>query len=247
MRVSRWTGTVDATEVTGELPVLASRGAEGTDGTYEVDLNGVSVQGELMTVVFTYRQLDGDGTTLLGGTFDDQISQGGGSSPGRFSTDGVYVLDPAQGTPHLAAYDSEERCVCSWGLHATGGVTAGGSLVLSTTFSAPPESTEVVDVVIPTIEVFTRGAGPAMRLAVLVADVVARTGSLDGALVSEGETEFTLASDVYFAFDSAALEPRATEDLRGVAGEVRDGVEFPEGRALNRRVTVSPAEQRSHA
>lgn len=145
----------DTTDVTGELPVVATRAAASPDGAYEVDLNGVTVQDELMTVVFTYRQVDGDRTRFLGGMFDDQISQGGPSGPGRFSTDGVYVLDTAEGTRHLAAYDSEERCVCSWGLHATSSVEAGSSVVLSTTFSAPPEGTEVVDVVIPTVEVFS--------------------------------------------------------------------------------------------
>lgn len=56
--------------------------------------------------------------------------------------------------------------------------------------------------------------------------------------MNEISTEFTLASDVYFAFDSATLEPRAGQALELVPEEV----ELPEGRALNRRVTVSPAE-----
>lgn len=136
----------------------------------------------------------------------------------------------------------------------------------------------------------------------VVADIVPRTATFDGALTTEGETDFTLLSDVYFAFGSAVLEPRALQDLqpvaeraraagvkslvvvghtdaigsdvdnqalsearaqavldalaplldgvaltaegRGetepVAEETRDGADFPEGRALNRRVMVSP-------
>lgn len=70
----------------------------------------------------------------------------------------------------------------------------------------------------PVVEV----TGPVTPVRGIVADVVPRTGSIDGALVSEGSSEFTLASDVYFAFDSAALEPRATEDLQQVAEAVQE-------------------------
>lgn len=136
----------------------------------------------------------------------------------------------------------------------------------------------------------------------IVADVVPRVATLDGGLQTEGEADFTLASDVYFAFGSADLLPQATADLQAlatraqeaavealvvvghtdavgddasnqalsearaasvvaalgpllpgvtltaegrgetepVAEETRDGADFPEGRALNRRVTVAP-------
>lgn len=55
-----------------------------------------------------------------------------------------------------------------------------------------------------------------------VLDIVGTVGSLDGALQDVGEgTTFVLAADVYFAFDSADLQPRAATDLATVAEQVR--------------------------
>ncbi|WP_336921519.1 OmpA family protein [Aquipuribacter sp. SD81] len=138
----------------------------------------------------------------------------------------------------------------------------------------------------------------------VIAEVVPRTSSEDGALEQEGTSDFTLAGDVYFAFDSADLAPRAAGDLAAVAAQLSEagvedvlvvghtdsmgsdsynqelsearaaavvtaleprlpgvtltaegrgesepvaeertetGADDPEGRALNRRVTISPA------
>lgn len=143
------------TEVVGELPVLATRAATSSRGAFEVDLNGVTVRDELMTVVFTVRvtELTG-GVFSVGQQFDDGLTLDGPGGPTAFSTDGVYVLDNAEGTRHLAAYDSEDRCVCSASLSSSG-VNEGGVIVLSTSFSSPPESTTTVDVSIPTVGVFT--------------------------------------------------------------------------------------------
>lgn len=56
----------------------------------------------------------------------------------------------------------------------------------------------------------------------VVADVVPRTASADGALEQAGESDFVLAGDVYFDTGSAALLPRATADLRTVADQVQE-------------------------
>lgn len=57
-----------------------------------------------------------------------------------------------------------------------------------------------------------------------VADILERFANSDGALTTEETAEaprFTLAADVYFAFGSAQLEPRAVADLGQVAEDVR--------------------------
>ena len=147
----------ESVDLSGELPVVATRPASSSYGDYEVDLNGVAVQGELMTVVFTLRVQTVSGSIFsVNDIFDDGTTREGDDDGGTtFSTDGVYVLDPAEGTRHLVAYDSEGGCVCAVGLNSRGGLEEGGSLTLSSTFAAPPESTTTVDVVIPSVGTFT--------------------------------------------------------------------------------------------
>lgn len=145
-------------DLSGELPVLATRPAESSDGAYEVDLNGVAVRDELMTVVFTVRVQTVNSTVFsVNDLFDDGRSQEGEDVSGAsgYSTDGVFVLDPAEGTRHLVAYDSEGRCVCSDDLTSGASMQEGGSIVLTATMAAPPESTTSVDVVVPTVGAFT--------------------------------------------------------------------------------------------
>lgn len=147
----------ESVDLSGELPVLATRSASSSDGDYEVDLNGVAVREELMTVVFTVRVVTLDGAIFsVNRLFDDgQVREGDSiTDPSASSTDGVFVLDPAEGTRHLVAYDSQNRCVCSVAL-ASAGLDAGGSSTLTATFAAPPEGTTTVDVVIPTVGAFT--------------------------------------------------------------------------------------------
>lgn len=148
----------ESVEITDQLPVLGTRAAETSEGAYEVDLNGVAVRDGLMTVVFTLRVQTVNSIVFSPGQlFDDgrTLEEEGAAGPSTFSTDGVYVLDPAEATRHLVAYDSEGRCVCSDSLNSTGSMDPGGSIVLSATMAAPPESTTTVDVVIPTVGPFT--------------------------------------------------------------------------------------------
>ena len=63
--------------------------------------------------------------------------------------------------------------------------------------------------------------GAAAAVEGVVAEIVPRTASEDGALEQEGDAEFTLAGDVYFEFGSAVLVPRAAADLASVAEQVR--------------------------
>lgn len=141
------------------LPVVATRTGTSAAETFELDLNGVLVQGDLMTVVFTIRSTAG-GLLSISSLFDDGIDQahpgsdGPGSSPNAWSTDGVYVLDPVNARRHLAAYDATGRCVCSSALN-TSGLAVGTQLVLATTFAAPPEDVDSVEVGIPAAGVFS--------------------------------------------------------------------------------------------
>lgn len=69
------------------------------------------------------------------------------------------------------------------------------------------------------------GEGQVVAVDGEVADILERFASADGALTTEETTDaqqFTLAADVYFAFGSAQLEPRAAADLGQVAGAVRE-------------------------
>ena len=68
----------------------------------------------------------------------------------------------------------------------------------------------------------TRAEGVVTSVDGVIADVIARTASIDGALEQEGEADFTLAGDVYFEFGSAVLVPRAAADLATVAAQVRE-------------------------
>ena len=68
----------------------------------------------------------------------------------------------------------------------------------------------------------TRTEGVIASVDGVIADVIPRTASIDGALEQEGEADFTLAGDIYFEFGSAVLVPRAAADLATVAAQVRE-------------------------
>ena len=68
----------------------------------------------------------------------------------------------------------------------------------------------------------TRAEGVIASVDGVIADVISRTASIDGALEQEDEADFTLAGDVYFKFGSAVLVPRAAADPAIVAAQVRE-------------------------
>ena len=68
----------------------------------------------------------------------------------------------------------------------------------------------------------TRAEGVVTSVDGVIADVIARTASIDGALEQESEANFTLAGDVSFEFGSAVLVPRAAADPAIVAAQVRE-------------------------
>ena len=68
----------------------------------------------------------------------------------------------------------------------------------------------------------TRAEGVVASVDGVIADVISRRASIDGALEQEGEAEFTLAGDVYFECGSAVLVPRAAADPATVAAQVRE-------------------------
>lgn len=144
-----------------ELPVLATR--ETSDGrtSLEIDLNSVRVTGEVMTVVFTARNVGDDDRWQISGYFDD----GSGYAPldadgtrdeentdhstvRAWTTDGVTVLDGVNNRVHRAAYDTAGNCACSVNLGERF-IAPGEALVLTTAFAAPPEDVTEVTVQIP--------------------------------------------------------------------------------------------------
>lgn len=134
-----------------DLPVVATRTASADGQPIEVDLNGVNVEGDVMSAVFTVRNV-GQGRIQLSQSFDDGVSNvlpdGGSSTDNAFTADGVYVLDGVNAKRHLVARDSSGRCVCSGNFSSTF-VSAGQQVVLSATFTAVPDDVETVSVVVP--------------------------------------------------------------------------------------------------
>ncbi|MCK6211580.1 hypothetical protein KZX45_13600 [Georgenia sp. EYE_87] len=139
------------------LPVIATRATSDGDNLLEIDLNTVSVSGDVMTVVFTARNV-GDGRWQIHQYFDDGLLSAplddegtrGEDAPLKngATTDGVSVIDTTNGTVHRAAYDVAGNCACSVNLTVRN-VEPENSLVLTTSFAAPPEDVESVTVQIP--------------------------------------------------------------------------------------------------
>lgn len=147
----------EPTALPADLPVLATRAT--TDGStpLEIDLNAVTVSGDVMTVLFTARNL-GDDNWQISEYFDDSYGTAPLDTDGArsdehqtrlaFSTDGVAVLDPVNGTMHRAAYDTAGNCACNVDLSSRF-VGAGEQVVLTTAFAAVPDDVETVTVQIP--------------------------------------------------------------------------------------------------
>lgn len=147
---------VEPIAIDKELPVLATRPTTAGDIALEIDLNGVTVSGEVMTVLFTARNL-GEERWQVSDYFDDGSSRAplvdgeeAEESDGRlaFTTDGVTVIDTANGLMHRTAYDTQGGCACSSNLVGTF-VDQGAALVLTTSFAAPADDVETVTVTIP--------------------------------------------------------------------------------------------------
>jgi hypothetical protein len=113
-----------------------------------------------MTVLFTVRNVaQSGGNWQISTFFDDGSSRAPLAAEGRerseesdtllaFTTDGVSVVDTANGMLHRAAYDTAGSCACTVGLVGQM-VGPGQAVVLTTSFAAPPEDVETVTVQIP--------------------------------------------------------------------------------------------------
>lgn len=139
-----------------DLPVIETRSFAAAQTEFEVDLNAVTATGQVMTVMFTVRNV-GDSSQYVNTIFDDgsssaPLDEGAGQGPGgaqlAYTTDGVTVVDPAEGMMYRAAYDESGHCACSGDL-GTLELEPGAVSMLSTSFAAPPEQTETVTVDIP--------------------------------------------------------------------------------------------------
>ncbi|WP_165372701.1 hypothetical protein [Pengzhenrongella frigida] len=143
--------------VAQDLQVLGTRQTADAGIALEVDLNSVSVSGEVMTVLFTARNM-GTERWQIAGFFDDGLLTAPLDADGTratvsdltagSSTDGVAVIDTTNALMHRAAYDTAGTCACNVDLsnHFVG---AGQSIVLTTAFAAPPKDVETVTVQIP--------------------------------------------------------------------------------------------------
>ncbi len=150
--------------VPADLPVVATRSTSHGSIPVEIDLNSVSAAGEVMTVVFTVRNVGDDNDWQISDYFDDGLYTTPLDEDGTRSeesdtihgstTDGVSVVDTTNGTMYRAAYDAAGNCACNVDL---GGkfVDPGQELVLTTMFAAPPEDVETVTVQIPGAGAFT--------------------------------------------------------------------------------------------
>lgn len=148
-------------EVPDDLPVVATRPISEDGVELEIDLNSASATGEVMTVLFTVRNI-GDSRITINRMFDDGSNQAPLDDDGEdrqevlnlgFTSDGVTVIDPAEGMMHRAAYDDSGWCACSGNL-GTVSLEPDDAIVLTTSFAAPPESTETVTVSIPVAGAF---------------------------------------------------------------------------------------------
>lgn len=142
-----------------DLDVIASREASFGSHEIELELNRVSVSGEVMSVLFTVTNIGSKkwqiASSLDSGEFSVSLSGNDGDDSDEDlqdikggTTDGVTVTDDANGVVYRAAYDSSGHCLCSSDLSSSF-LEKDGSLLLNTKFAAPPEDVETVSVDIP--------------------------------------------------------------------------------------------------
>jgi hypothetical protein len=128
---------------------LGSRDTSAADGSkVRVTLTSLAREGGIATLNFTATVLGGGSGTSW--QISDFFDTGDQSGPGQKTdwANGVYLIDGKNRKKHLAATDTNGNCVCSGNLGATF-VRGGQTVVLTTTFAAPPENVNAVDVNVP--------------------------------------------------------------------------------------------------
>jgi hypothetical protein len=142
------------------LGVIGSRPTSDNGQQLEVTLNEVRVRGQLMSVIWTAKNVSQSGSWQVGGFFSDGRTQPPApnappqsDSDSSGSTDGVYVIDSANSKRYLPARDPDGNCVCTINGNSLF-LTAGQSTTFQATFKAPPDNITSVDVNIPRIGVF---------------------------------------------------------------------------------------------
>ncbi|GAB2688624.1 hypothetical protein [Thalassiella azotivora] len=139
----------EAVPVETELPVVAERSTTLDEQPVTIAVNGVVVQGELMSVLFTVVNDSADEDVQISSAFGGSVTSGN-----HFTTAAVTVLDGVNGNLHQAAMTEDDTCVCSGELQAVV-LPPDAHAVLTTTFTAVPEDVETVTVTIPLAGAFT--------------------------------------------------------------------------------------------
>ncbi|MFG1699005.1 hypothetical protein [Nonomuraea sp. NPDC049309] len=124
--------------------VLASREGSFDHAKFTIDIVQLLRRERFVTLTFTATVLET--SDPLGW----QVNNAFAATPsGNPTIDGVYLVDVKNAKKHLAAVDSEGKCVCSR-IHALF-LNKDESAVFSATFAAPPPDVTTVDVHIPNV------------------------------------------------------------------------------------------------
>ena len=147
----------------------------------------------------------------------------------------AYVLDPASQKKYALVKDADGNYLAQPISDKNGGgrlflstIRPGGRTFMTLTFTAPPDSVQAVDVVLPWIDPFENvalaGTGGATDTGTAVAG---RTIGLERALedlhaaVTPQAVKINLSADVLFAFDKADLKPAAGAQLEELATVIK--------------------------
>jgi hypothetical protein len=146
----------------GPLGSIGTRTTSDNGQQLEVTLNEIRERGQLMTVVWTVKNVSPSGGWQVGSFFSDGVAQkaANGAVPATETSgtaDGVYVIDAANSKRYLPARDPEGNCVCSVGGNSYF-IAAGGTTAFQATFKAPPDAVTAVDVNIPRVGLFSNVA-----------------------------------------------------------------------------------------
>jgi hypothetical protein len=146
----------------GPIGSIGSRMTSDNGQQLEVTLNEVRARGQLMTVIWTVKNVSRSGGWQVAGFFSDGVAQkaDNGETPpseGSGNADGVYVVDSANSKRYLPARDPEGNCVCSANGNSTF-IAAGDITAFQATFRAPPDAVGSVDVNVPHVGLFSNVA-----------------------------------------------------------------------------------------